>query len=479
MLTNSCFISICPLFWLMMEVPNSLKRLVRTVLRGFYPIEHVLLMDMLIRKPCMKEEELETLLKLERKQLRAMIAQLKNDKMIKARLRMETGPDGKTSRQNYHYINYRAFVNVVKYKLDHMRRKIETEERDNTSRASFVCTKCTKTYTDLETGQLVDISTGELHCLHCGELVEEDPNVLPKADSRLILARFNEQIEPLYILLKEVEDIVLPPDLLEPEIQDNNNHHLNNVNSHVFNQNDPNNFAGRSDPWSTRINRSHADYDAMMMDTSITVNIQGENSFGVKTEEDQDLKPAKKEQPAWMMGTTVDFGNSSDAIDGIMGSSNSSAFLRIKQEPDDDSHQRTSSISATEGLSEVDLALTKEIIETLMMYEKSSGQRSVDDAVSFLQKQENSNHNGNHHGVEEEDIEMESEGEDSSIVPEAGRSHSLRHPHHSLLSGPRVRVRGKAILLTDITENLVEQMTPEEKEEYIRLTQDLYSHLYD
>uniref|UniRef100_T1JQD5 Uncharacterized protein n=1 Tax=Tetranychus urticae TaxID=32264 RepID=T1JQD5_TETUR len=73
------------------------------------------------------------------------------------------------------------------------RRKIETEERDSTKRSSFIC------------------------CSYCGEIVEEDPDVLPKADSRLILAKFNDQMEPLYMLLKEVEDIKIPADLLEPD----------------------------------------------------------------------------------------------------------------------------------------------------------------------------------------------------------------------------------------------------------------------
>ena len=31
----------------------------------------------------------------------------------------------------------KVFVNIVKYKLDHMRKKMETEERDATSRSSF------------------------------------------------------------------------------------------------------------------------------------------------------------------------------------------------------------------------------------------------------------------------------------------------------------------------------------------------------
>lgn len=43
-----------------------------------------------------------------------------------------------------------TFVNVVKYKLDLMRKRMETEERDATSRASFKCPSCLKTFTDLE-----------------------------------------------------------------------------------------------------------------------------------------------------------------------------------------------------------------------------------------------------------------------------------------------------------------------------------------
>ncbi len=145
-----------------MEIPRSLKHLVQKVMRGFYPIEHVIVVDLLIRKQLIKEDEIIDLLKFERKHLRAILALLKSDKLIKIKLRMETGVDGKASRQNYYYINYKAFVNVVKYKLDHMRKKIELEERDLTSRASFVCNDCQNTFTDLEVHQLFDATTGEL-----------------------------------------------------------------------------------------------------------------------------------------------------------------------------------------------------------------------------------------------------------------------------------------------------------------------------
>src|SRR5882757_5341385 len=42
---------------------------------------------------------------------------------------------------------------------------------------------------------------------------------MPKADSRLLVAKFNQMMEPLWLLLKDVEDIRLTSDLLEPEIQ--------------------------------------------------------------------------------------------------------------------------------------------------------------------------------------------------------------------------------------------------------------------
>lgn len=202
------------------EVPGSLKQLARLVVRGFYSPEHVILIDMLVRNPCMKEDDLVDLLKFERKQLRSIIAQLKNDKFIKVRLRMETGPEGKATRQNYYFINYKVLVNVVKYKLDHMRRKIDTAERDSTSRASFKCPTCLKSFTDLEADQLCDFTTGEFHCTFCHTMVEEDQSALPKQDSRLLLAKFNDQIEPLYVLLREVEDIKLAPEILEPEPTD-------------------------------------------------------------------------------------------------------------------------------------------------------------------------------------------------------------------------------------------------------------------
>lgn len=90
------------------EIPSSLKQLARLVVRGFYNIEDALIVDMLVRNPCMKEDDICELLKFERKMLRSKIATLKNDKFIQVRLKMETGLDGKAQKVNYYFINYKV-----------------------------------------------------------------------------------------------------------------------------------------------------------------------------------------------------------------------------------------------------------------------------------------------------------------------------------------------------------------------------------
>ncbi|XP_004086967.1 general transcription factor IIE subunit 1 [Oryzias latipes] len=197
------------------EVPAALKRLAKQVVRGFYEVEHALALDVLIRNPCVREEDMQELLKFDRKQLRSVLNTLKADKFVKCRMRVETAPDGKTTRHNYYFINYRVLVNVVKYKLDHMRRRIETDERDSTNRASFRCPCCSSAFTDLEANLLFDMMTGTFRCTFCQTEVEEDSSVCP--DGRTLVARFNEQIEPIYALLRETEDVNLSHDLLEPE----------------------------------------------------------------------------------------------------------------------------------------------------------------------------------------------------------------------------------------------------------------------
>ncbi|XP_026751004.1 general transcription factor IIE subunit 1 [Galleria mellonella] len=415
---------------LVTEVPSSLKQLARLVVRGFYTIEDALIVDMLVRNPCMKEDDICELLKFERKMLRARIATLKNDKFIQVRLKMETGPDGKAQKVNYYFINYKTFVNVVKYKLDLMRKRMETEERDATSRASFKCPACGKTFTDLEADQLYDMMTQEFRCTFCNQVVEEDQSALPKKDCRLLLAKFNEQLETLYVLLREVEGIKLAPEILEPEPVD-----INTIRGLTMKQplaRPP------GEQWSGEATRNQG---LAVEETRVDVTIgEADNS--------NDALAHRKERPVWMVESTIvtnDQGDSVHSTDAALekAASNASNAKTSGKEKNDD------------------------IMSVLLAHEKQNTGSSAASALKGLEAESSdSSDDESKDPFKLKDelaavAEMESDDSDSED------------------NAPTVLVNGKAVPLTKIDDTIIAQMTPSEKETYIQVYQDYYSHMYD
>ncbi|XP_015119582.1 general transcription factor IIE subunit 1 [Diachasma alloeum] len=411
---------------LVTEVPSSLKQLARLVVRGFYSIEDALIVDMLVRNPCMKEDDICELLKFERKMLRAKIATLRNDKFIQVRLKMETGSDGKAQKVNYYFINYKTFVNVVKYKLDLMRKRLETEERDATSRASFKCTNCLKTFTDLEADQLFDMMTGEFRCTFCREMVEEDQSALPKKDSRLLLAKFNEQLEPLYILLREVEGIKLAPEILEPEPVDINL--IRGIDNRKLGIRLP------GEQWSGEATRGSG---FAVEDTRVDVTIGDEST--------DDSANKRKERPIWMMESTVINDNSE-----LDNGANQDSIL--------------DKAAATATNTNSNHKQGEDIMSVLLAHEKKGGNTNAVSAVKAVLPQESSDSSDNEeHGemqaVDTGDVEVMESDDDDAI--------------------PTVIVGGRTVPITEVNEALTDAMTPAEKEAYIQTYQEYYSHMFD
>ncbi|CAG5128331.1 unnamed protein product [Candidula unifasciata] len=391
-------------------VPEQLKRLVRLIVRGFYSVEHAVVIDMLVRHPCIKEDDLAELLKLERKHLRSVLNALKMDKFLKSRMRVETDEEGRTTRHTFYFINYGVFVNVVKYKLDHMRRKIETDERDSTSRSTFKCSGCEKTYTDLEVGQLFDIGSRQLICTYCQNTVEEDELSTPKQNVRTMLAMFNEQIEIIYALLKECEDMKLAPEILDPEPTD------------IKNLVRPNSGAAQR----------HQDGDRTVWSGDSTRNVgfgYSENRVTITVGDENGGKVEKRAQPVWMTQSTID----GSAVGGV------------------NNHEMKVSDLDKRGRG----GGTDDILQTLLVHEPKAGPSRV--AAPESSEGESESEDLKNGEDEEEDMDSD-EFEDVGTMVSIG---STRVPYNS------------------ITSDLVAKMTPLEKEEYIRIGQQLYENMYD
>lgn len=399
------------------EIPSSLKQLARLVVRGFHGIEDALIVDMLVRNPCVKEDDLCELLKYERKMLRSRVAILKNEKFLQVRLKMETGPDGKAQKAYYYFINYKIFVNVVKYKLDLMRKRMETEERDATSRASFKCPECLKTFTDLEADQLFDPVTCEFRCTFCGVGVEEDKSALPKKDSRLLMAKFNEQMQPLYDLLREVEDIKLAPELLEPEPTD-----LDTIRG--INRNDNRSNEGQ---WSGELTRNSG---FAAEETRVDVRIG---------DSDTDSKEVvKKDRPIWMTSSTV--------------------ITNADEEDELDKAARTSTAGATSGPKSKKENV--DIMSVLLAHEAKPNQ----DPMGARPTNDSSDSDSDE-DPDKVDIEQVPEMEDEEM--------------DDVEDVPTVMVGDQMYPIDDIDDALIAKMTPQEKEVYIQVYQDHFSPMYE
>ncbi|NWS59709.1 T2EA factor, partial [Chunga burmeisteri] len=418
------------------EVPAALKRLAKYIVRGFYGVEYSLALDILIRYPCVKEDDLLQLLKYERKQLRTVLNTLKADKFVKLRMRVETGPNGKSTRHNYYYINYKVLVDVVKYKLDHVRRKIEADERDSTTRSSFKCPSCSSTYTDLEVNQLFDVLTETFRCTYCNSEVEEDASGLPKRDARTLLAKFNEQIEPIFVLLRETEDIVLPYDLLEPqptEIPELSESFDQKVGSSVLES------CSRPEKWANRSSSF-----GNMYTQNLVINVQ-DSEPKKKTRE-----KATKEQPIWMSQSTVEGATTA--------TTNSYCVLGVNA-----SEETEDNVKET--------VTDNEIIKTLLIHESKSSS-STDQAAVVKSKLPEL-------GSDSSEPEEDAKCSGTAGIKVAGNNSEQEEEQET--QGPILMVAGQPHSYGEVSENpeLVSLMTNEERAAYIKLGQEMFQSLFE
>jgi transcription initiation factor TFIIE subunit alpha len=134
------------------KVPYQVQQLARMVAYAFYGKEHGLIVDILCKHSSVKEDDLCEILKLEKKHFRNILQALKGDQIIASKQRITKDASDVSQRSFEYGLEFSSLLNMVKYKLDLMRRKLETEERNNSNRASFSCLDCKKTFSDLEAG---------------------------------------------------------------------------------------------------------------------------------------------------------------------------------------------------------------------------------------------------------------------------------------------------------------------------------------
>nr|KAJ3420338.1 hypothetical protein HK105_005791 [Polyrhizophydium stewartii] len=206
------------------------KRLVALVARAFCTDQQAIILDILSFRPLMREEELATALGTTPKELAKACGKLKMMGMLKVETRMEevgrsraeiaaAQAEGKTSlpkatkermkrMRTYYYIDYRQFVNIVKYKMYQIGKSIEKRVNEQMTHLPYVCQVCQKEFSALDMLTLDRTDDSIPKCDICQNEVKLDDESKQKNTSEAYTRRQGP-------IIKEIAGLTGPQVLIE------------------------------------------------------------------------------------------------------------------------------------------------------------------------------------------------------------------------------------------------------------------------
>jgi len=407
---------------LLTEVPPILKRLAKTVAYAFYEGECIVTLSILTKYPCLDEDSLLERLQFDKRQMRQVLGRLKCDKLIKQRVIKEKQVDSANFNiYNFYFINYKVFVNVVKYKLDHIRKKLEHEEQQARNRPSFQCQTCHKNFSDLEVDRLLDFETGMFKCTFCHGPVDEDLTHVINYSNGSSLGKFNEQMETIYKLLKECENINLAPEVLEPT-------------------------PSTDEIKSSNANKSHGSSSKSGWANRKTFDLY-DQTFQVNVGDEIEAKVAKapKVLPVWMSQSTVLNEESNDSLSNVEGVTTALPTPSTsKDQPEE-----------------------HEIMSDLLAYESAPKKAKFDSPT--IEKPEVNVILENEHITET----IPQVAEPAAMVTE-----EMMDSDEDDEEETQVKVGDKSYALEDINDEIITKMTPTEHETYLKLYNEAFQQFY-
>ncbi|KAG0363137.1 hypothetical protein BC939DRAFT_459143 [Gamsiella multidivaricata] len=197
-------------------MPNSpedqqvLDQLVYRVCRAFYEPRYIAVMDVINKMKQVKDEELAAFLKLNRREIHKICGKLKEDRLIKDLTKLEARkPDQRPIPNTYYYLDYKTFVDVVKYKIHKMDMELKfIMSKQEVESAGYRCPACEKTYATVEVVDQYDAETGKFLCPN-DRFALDDEAVEDGDQGRELKAKLRENTKPIVDLLKLTDNIVI------------------------------------------------------------------------------------------------------------------------------------------------------------------------------------------------------------------------------------------------------------------------------
>lgn len=183
-----------------------MHKLIRHALRLFYLPHHCIIMDILLEKLLLKENEICASMKMLSKEFNKLIIKLKEDRLIKQESKIETTIDGRQLLMQVYYIDYREIKDIIKYKIYKMSKAINNYLKEQQRDFGYICSECNTVYSILEAHSFQ--KNYHFICPECEkELVENKSEIDPHELHSLMMNDLKEVID----MLKQADNFNIPP----------------------------------------------------------------------------------------------------------------------------------------------------------------------------------------------------------------------------------------------------------------------------
>ncbi|KAL6122219.1 hypothetical protein NUSPORA_00778 [Nucleospora cyclopteri] len=181
-----------------------MQKLIKYIIRAFYAPQHIVFMDILLEHMVLSDEDFCKKMKLLSREFNKIMMKLKEDKLIKTEIKLQSQAEGRDVMRTIYYLNYAEIRDVIKYKIYKMSKHWDSAIKIDDE--NFTCPTCGKVFSALDAQTLMEDFV--FKCVFChSELVE---NVVKQDASALDNKKMMQSIEEIVDLLKEVEKFQIP-----------------------------------------------------------------------------------------------------------------------------------------------------------------------------------------------------------------------------------------------------------------------------
>lgn len=189
---------------------THVNELLRLMVRAFHGPECGVVFDALLRaNRCIKDDEMAASLKLQQKQVRKYLFQLKQDHIVTYENRnKEALNKGERSSAHLHwFVDYKNAVDCIKYRLHQISKRLNEEKDRELQVQMYECKQCRYKYSALDAAML---AIGGWRCDRCLGEVEEVEAAASASQTVNLAKTMWAQLKPITEAMKRVEAHPIP-----------------------------------------------------------------------------------------------------------------------------------------------------------------------------------------------------------------------------------------------------------------------------